>query len=303
MRLVAITACQPLAEMLSSGAGNWPPALLTRPWMRPRAARMAATVAFTASSSRMSQAARLASPPSLADLGRDRVELAALAADQHHVRAERGELVGGAAADAAAAAGDDDGLAGEQAGSEHAAVAHGCASRRSSACLNKDPRRLAWRRMDELRLNPVYYTARPSRPARDRAPLRREGDHAARRRLGRGRRLPARTVRARGRGRPARARLPGGVRRRPRRGLLPSAGGQPRARAGGLGRRRGLADVAHHRLAAGRGTRQRGTQAPRAAGGARRPSASRRSRSPSPRAARTSPRCAPPPSATATTTW
>ena len=52
------------------------------------------------------------------DLARDRFELLGFAADQRDARAERGELVRGAAADAAAGAGHDAGLAGEQAGAE-----------------------------------------------------------------------------------------------------------------------------------------------------------------------------------------
>jgi hypothetical protein len=62
----------------------------------------------------MSQASRLAVPPS-----------AWISADEHHVRAERGELVGRAATDAAAGAGDHDVAAREEARAEHAAVAHG----------------------------------------------------------------------------------------------------------------------------------------------------------------------------------
>jgi hypothetical protein len=52
-------------------------------------------------------------------------ELVGLASGEHDVRAKRRELVGGAAADPAAGAGDEDGMAREQARSEHAAVAHG----------------------------------------------------------------------------------------------------------------------------------------------------------------------------------
>ena len=64
VRLVSITACQPLALMFSSGVMYWPPALFTRPSMRPCAATMAVTTVRTASSWRMSQAWKLARPPS-----------------------------------------------------------------------------------------------------------------------------------------------------------------------------------------------------------------------------------------------
>ncbi|MNT10522.1 hypothetical protein D3C72_1453570 [compost metagenome] len=63
MRLVWITASQPLAEMADSGVMYWPPALLTSPSMRPRAATMAFTASRTASSWRMSKACVLALPP------------------------------------------------------------------------------------------------------------------------------------------------------------------------------------------------------------------------------------------------
>jgi len=118
--------------------------------------------------------------------------------------------------------------------------------------------------MHELRLNPVYYSdehlaLRESvrRFVRARSP--------ARRRLGRGGRLPARAVPQGCRGGPARARISRGVRRHARRGLLPPPGREHRARAVGLGRRRGLAHVAHHRLAAGSDLWQPGAQGPRAA--------------------------------------
>jgi hypothetical protein len=62
--LVPTTASQPLALMVSSGAMNWPPALFTRPSMRPCTSTIASTVFCTASSSRMSQEWKLARPPS-----------------------------------------------------------------------------------------------------------------------------------------------------------------------------------------------------------------------------------------------
>ncbi|MND67817.1 hypothetical protein D3C80_592430 [compost metagenome] len=63
-RLVRTTASKPFWLIEASGAGYWPPALLTRWWMTPRSASTAATMALTASSSRMSQACQLALPPS-----------------------------------------------------------------------------------------------------------------------------------------------------------------------------------------------------------------------------------------------
>ena len=64
VRLLATTASKPFLLMASSGAGNCPPALLTRPLTRPCRAITAATWAFTASSSRMSKAAVSQRPPS-----------------------------------------------------------------------------------------------------------------------------------------------------------------------------------------------------------------------------------------------
>ena len=63
MRFVRTTASQPFALIAASGAGNWPPALLTRPSMRPWAARASATVDFTNASSRMSHSWMLTVPP------------------------------------------------------------------------------------------------------------------------------------------------------------------------------------------------------------------------------------------------
>src|SRR5581483_7138408 len=60
----------------------------------------------------------------LADLGGRGLQLLQLAAGQHHMSAERGQFVGGAAADAGAAAGDDDGLALEQVRGEDGTVMH-----------------------------------------------------------------------------------------------------------------------------------------------------------------------------------
>ena len=66
MRLLATTASKPRLLMAISGAGNWPPALFTRPATGPWRAITAATPAFTASSSRMSKAAVSQRPPSSA---------------------------------------------------------------------------------------------------------------------------------------------------------------------------------------------------------------------------------------------
>jgi len=56
------------------------------------------------------------------NLGRDPLELVALAADDRDVGPERGELVGDAATDAAAPAGDEDRLVGQKSGSEDGAI-------------------------------------------------------------------------------------------------------------------------------------------------------------------------------------
>ena len=55
VRLVRTTVSQPFWLMASSGAGNWPPALLTSAWTAPRSAKMALIVSLTASSLRMSR--------------------------------------------------------------------------------------------------------------------------------------------------------------------------------------------------------------------------------------------------------
>ncbi|MNF97240.1 hypothetical protein D3C84_800600 [compost metagenome] len=63
----------------------------------------------------------------LADLLAGGLEFLQLAPDQHHMGAQGGQLMGGAAADAAAAAGDQNGLAGKQVGLEDRVVCH-CSS-------------------------------------------------------------------------------------------------------------------------------------------------------------------------------
>jgi hypothetical protein len=65
VRLLATTASKPFLLMAISGAGNCPPALLTRPCTAPCCASTAAThSALTASSSRMSKATVWHMPPS-----------------------------------------------------------------------------------------------------------------------------------------------------------------------------------------------------------------------------------------------
>ena len=54
--LLRTTAFQPFREMSLSGAGNWPPALLTSPSIRPPHFITASTAAFTSASSRRSPA-------------------------------------------------------------------------------------------------------------------------------------------------------------------------------------------------------------------------------------------------------
>ena len=122
VRLLRTTASQPLALIVASGAGNWPPALLTRASMRPCAREHRGDgglhrglVADVAGVRRADAAGGL-------DLAAHRLELLELAADDRDARAERGELVRGAAADARAAAGDDGDLAGEQVGAKDGAV-------------------------------------------------------------------------------------------------------------------------------------------------------------------------------------
>ncbi len=72
------------------------------------------------------------------DLAATVSQLLQLAPDQHHVRAERRQLVRGAAADAGAAAGDENDLAGEQARAEDGAVGR---HRRKGRAVNQA---LAW---------------------------------------------------------------------------------------------------------------------------------------------------------------
>jgi hypothetical protein len=62
------------------------------------------------------------------DLARHVLQLGQVAADQHHMGAQRGQLVRGAAANARAAAGDHHHLAGKQAGLENRLVIHAALS-------------------------------------------------------------------------------------------------------------------------------------------------------------------------------
>jgi len=63
VRLLATTASKPFLLMWANGDGNCPPALFTSPVIGP-AFKASATLAFTASSSRMSKACQVATPPS-----------------------------------------------------------------------------------------------------------------------------------------------------------------------------------------------------------------------------------------------
>src|SRR6266851_3780053 len=64
VKLLRTTASNPLVEIAFSGERNWPPALLTRPSMRPYLASTASMAPTTMVSSRMSQARLMACPPS-----------------------------------------------------------------------------------------------------------------------------------------------------------------------------------------------------------------------------------------------
>src|SRR6266436_2319763 len=64
VKLLRTTASNPLVEIAFSGERNWPPALLTRPSMRPYLASTASMAPTTMVSSRMSQARLIACPPS-----------------------------------------------------------------------------------------------------------------------------------------------------------------------------------------------------------------------------------------------
>ena len=78
VRLLATTASKPRLLMAIIGAGNWPPALLTRPCTTPSLATTSATLALTASSSRMSNARQAQRPPSSRISAATRSSLSAL---------------------------------------------------------------------------------------------------------------------------------------------------------------------------------------------------------------------------------
>ena len=63
VRLLRTTTSKPLALIAAAAAGNWPPALLNSPWMRPFFATIAATASLTCASSRMSKACVSQVPP------------------------------------------------------------------------------------------------------------------------------------------------------------------------------------------------------------------------------------------------
>ena len=110
--------------MSFSGAGNWPPALLTSPSIRPPHFSTPSIAAFTWASSRRSAAkVKVSGSPSSS------FTWSSLSCVRP-IKASRApsdvQLVRGAAADARAAAGDDDGLALEQAGTEDGVVGCSC---------------------------------------------------------------------------------------------------------------------------------------------------------------------------------
>ena len=125
--LLRTTAFQPLSEMSLSGAGNWPPALLTSPSIRPCALEHGVDgrlhrllLADVAGVKRRRRAAILViSAATALEL------LAACGRPAPRAAPSDGQLVRGAAPDAAAAAGDDDALAVERAWPEHRTILHG----------------------------------------------------------------------------------------------------------------------------------------------------------------------------------
>ena len=114
VRLLRTTTSKPLALMSAAIAGNWPPALLNRPWMRPLLATIVGDRLLDLRFLADVEGVRLARAAGRLDLRLHRGELLGLAAGDDDVRAQRRDLVRGAAADAAAASRDDHGLAGEQ---------------------------------------------------------------------------------------------------------------------------------------------------------------------------------------------
>ena len=116
VRLLATTASKPRLLIAISGAGNWPPALLTRPWM----ATLPATTSRRWPSPPPRRGCRRrgdARPPSSPISAATR-SFSAVRPLKHHRGAQRGQLVRDAAADAAAAARHPMPAAGEQAGAQ-----------------------------------------------------------------------------------------------------------------------------------------------------------------------------------------
>ena len=124
MRLVRTTVSQPFCVMASSGAANCPPALLTRPSMRPCGLRMSPTVAYGLLLANIAGVA--GGPPAiLGDLGLHAAKLLRLAPDEGDGGTEARQLVCGAPADAAAASSDDQRLSGKQSRPKNRPVAAG----------------------------------------------------------------------------------------------------------------------------------------------------------------------------------
>src|SRR5437899_8044905 len=122
-RLVRTTASNPLVETSFSSERYCPPALLTRPSMRPWSASTVSTTRITPASSRISVACTLALPPSSAISRQTSISLSSLRPTRH-MGAQRRQLVRGATAEPAAAAGDDDHPAIEKTGPERGLIGH-----------------------------------------------------------------------------------------------------------------------------------------------------------------------------------
>jgi len=121
--LLAITAFQPFSEMSLSSAGNWPPALFHQPV--DAAAPGENTLDRLLDLILAAQIGGEGEGVGIVELLLHLLELLRRAPDQGEARAQRFQLMGGAAAEARAAAGDDHGLAGEQAGPEDGTIVHG----------------------------------------------------------------------------------------------------------------------------------------------------------------------------------
>jgi hypothetical protein len=115
VRLLATTASKPFLLMAISGAGNCPPALLTRPCTavaRHDGGHAGLHGVFVADV----EGQRVAAAAVLGDLGGHTVQLVGVRPLMTTCAPSAGQFVRHAAADAAAAAGDPHHLAGEQAG-------------------------------------------------------------------------------------------------------------------------------------------------------------------------------------------